>query len=234
MTIIPINYVKTVEGDSMKLTQIKNKLNEHQLNGESTYRYYSVFIPFVNINDEPHLLYEVRSENLRSQPGEVCFPGGRIETDENPDATAIRETCEELGVDPSQIEIFDEIESIITPFNVVIYLFAGELKIDDIQALNINEDEVQRVFTVPFKFFLENEPDAYYVDSEFKFPEDFPFHKIIKGRSYNWRTGQYPIYFYDYEDEVIWGMTARMTKNIVRTLTKNDAVTKEEQLETSS
>ncbi len=208
----------------MKLTHIKSKLDEHRLNGEASYKYYSVFIPVTKIGDETHLLYEVRSENLRTQPGEVCFPGGRIETDENPEATAIRETCEELGVTPDQIEIYSEIESIITPFNVVIYLFVGELKIDSIDTLNYSTDEVQRVFTVPLDYLVQNDPDTYYVESEFNFPEDFPFHKIPKGRSYNWRNGSYPIFFYDYIDEVIWGMTARMTKNLIETLTKDNSV----------
>ncbi len=212
----------------MNLTDIKTKLNEHRLNGEASYKYYSVLIPFVTIDEEPHLLYEVRSENLRSQPGEVCFPGGRIETDENPKSTAIRETCEELGIRPDQIEVYDEIESIITPFNVVIYLFVGEVKfdahIDSVDKLNFNLDEVQRIFTVPLSHFLDKDPDAYFVESEFNFPEDFPFHKIPRGRSYNWRNGSYPIYFYDYKDEVIWGMTARMTKNLVDTILKDDSL----------
>ena len=199
----------------MKLSDIQYKLNEHRVNGETSYKYYSVFIPLVKTDGETHLLYEVRSENLRSQPGEVCFPGGRMETDENPRFTAIRETCEELGVTPDQIEIYSEIESIITPFNVVIYLFVGELKIDSVKDLNFNEDEVQRIFTVPLNYVIKNDPEAYYVTSEFKFPEDFPFHKIPRGKSYNWRNGNYPILFFDYNQEVIWGMTARMTKNLV-------------------
>lgn len=207
--------MKTVEGDSMNMTDIQSKLNEHRVNGETSYKYYSVFIPLVKIDGKTHLLYEVRSENLRSQPGEVCFPGGRMETDENPEYTAIRETCEELGVSPDQIEVYSEIESIITPFNVVIYLFVGALNVDSVDALKFNKDEVQRVFTVPLEHVLENDPQAYYVTSEFNFPEDFPFHKIPKGRSYNWRNGNYPILFFDYMQEVIWGMTARMTKNLV-------------------
>jgi len=226
--------VKTVEGDSMNLTEIRNKLNEHRMNGENAYKYYSVLIPLVKVDGQTHLLYEVRSENLRSQPGEVCFPGGRMETDENPEFTAIRETCEELGVTPDQIEVYDEIESIITPFNVVIYLFVGELKVDSVRALKFNEDEVQRIFTVPPKHFLENDPGAYYVTSEFNFPEDFPFHKIPRGRSYNWRNGKYPILFFNYKKEVIWGMTARMTRNLVDTLKKMDALDREDMKESTS
>ncbi len=202
----------------MDLRQIKSKLTAHRLDDTSSYRYYSVFIPFIRTEQGIHLLYEVRSESLRSQPGEVCFPGGRIEAGENPQMTAIRETCEELGVQPEQIDVYEEIEPLITPFNVVIYLFVGELKIDSIDSLKFNRDEVQRVFTVPVDFFLENDADAYYVESQFTFPEDFPFHKVPKGRSYNWRNGYYPILFYDYGEEVIWGLTARMTSNLMKTL----------------
>ena len=54
---------------------------------------YSVLIPIVNTDSGDALLMEVRSL-LVKQSGEVCFPGGRIEKGETPEAAAVRETCE--------------------------------------------------------------------------------------------------------------------------------------------
>lgn len=49
---------------------------------EAGFRFFSVLLPMVEIDDEPHLLYEVRSDKVR-QPGEICFPGGELEEDED-------------------------------------------------------------------------------------------------------------------------------------------------------
>ena len=70
---------------------------------------YAVLIPFVTTEEGKALLLEVRSQ-LVKQPGEICFPGGRVEAGETPAETAVRETCEELGLKPEDIEVFAEPE----------------------------------------------------------------------------------------------------------------------------
>ena len=60
---------------------------------------YAVLIPWVKKEDGDALLLEVRSEKVK-QPGEVCFPGGRVEPGETTAEAAVRETCEELGLTP--------------------------------------------------------------------------------------------------------------------------------------
>ena len=65
---------------------------------------YSVLMPFVTTENGDTLLLEVRSDSVK-QPGEICFPGGRIETGETPAETAVRETCEELGLKAGDISI---------------------------------------------------------------------------------------------------------------------------------
>ena len=59
---------------------------------------YSVLVPLVEREGGLSLLYEVRAGSLRRQPGEVCFPGGRLEVAESPEECALRETWEELGI----------------------------------------------------------------------------------------------------------------------------------------
>ena len=60
--------------------------------------HYAVLVPVVEWNGKLHLLFEVRSDALRRQPGEVCFPGGRMEEGESPTQCALRETEEELAI----------------------------------------------------------------------------------------------------------------------------------------
>ncbi|CAE6441148.1 unnamed protein product [Rhizoctonia solani] len=65
----------------------------------------AVLVPLCNVNGRPGLLLEVRGK-LRNHGGEVSFPGGKVDTtDESHTAAALRETNEELGIDPAQVEI---------------------------------------------------------------------------------------------------------------------------------
>ncbi|KAJ1306781.1 hypothetical protein OPQ81_007767 [Rhizoctonia solani] len=65
----------------------------------------AVLVPLCNVNGQPGLLLEVRGK-LRNHGGEVSFPGGKVDpTDESHIAAALRETNEELGIDPTQVEM---------------------------------------------------------------------------------------------------------------------------------
>ncbi|KAF8817505.1 hypothetical protein BYT27DRAFT_7126324 [Phlegmacium glaucopus] len=76
----------------------------------TTQRSAAVLIPFCNVGGEPGILLEVRSKSLRTHSGEISFPGGRIDdTDESFLSGALRETQEEIGIDPARIEVLGEI-----------------------------------------------------------------------------------------------------------------------------
>lgn len=184
------------------------------------YKRYSVLIPIVEIEGKRHLLYEVRSANLNSQPGEVCFPGGKLELNENSCQAAIRETCEEIGVKKSSIEILGEIQKIVTPFNLIINCYVGIIKDYHESKLKVNPDEVERIFTIPLDFLMENEGCEYKITSKLIVPDDFPYHMIQNGDNYNWKTGSYPVIFIEHDDNIVWGITARITRNFIRTLKK--------------
>ena len=92
----------------MFLDKLKNDLSQHQslFIGEETAFRSSILIPLIQVDEEWHILFEVRSFTMRKQPGDISFPGGRIDsTDETPLEAAIRETHEELGIDPATINI---------------------------------------------------------------------------------------------------------------------------------
>ncbi|KIM44534.1 hypothetical protein M413DRAFT_442502 [Hebeloma cylindrosporum] len=73
-------------------------------------RHAAVLIPFCNVAGEPGILLEVRAKGLRSHSGELSFPGGRVDdTDESLISAALRETHEELGINPRRVEVLGEI-----------------------------------------------------------------------------------------------------------------------------
>jgi 8-oxo-dGTP pyrophosphatase MutT (NUDIX family) len=197
------------------LNKIIKKISSHRIKPEGKDRKTSVLLALVPVNGEYHILFEKRSLEMNTQPGEICLPGGKNEDGESPEISAIRETMEELNIKEDSIEIFGEIDPIITPFNLIIYPFVGTVKISDIKSIDFNPAEVDHVFTVPVSFFMQHDPTIYYVGNSMDFPDGFPFEKIPGGRDYPWRKGQYKISFYEYDDYLIWGITARIVNNFI-------------------
>lgn len=171
------------------------------------HRQSAVLLPLIETKAGLSLLFEVRSSNLRGQPGDVCFPGGLIEnTDANPQAAAVRETAEELGIPAAAIEVFGPLDIYVSPHNLVLHPFVGQIPAD--LALNPAPQEVAEVFAVPLDYLLNTEPRTEEVGLQYVRDADFPYHLITRGKDYGWSSSRQPIYFYKYEDWVIWGLTA--------------------------
>lgn len=179
------------------------------------YRYYSVLIPLVEKDGETYLLYEVRSESLNRQPGEVCFPGGRMENGESAEECAVRETSEELNINPSDIRIIARTDFLHTYSNFTLYSVLGAIDYGVVSGITVNPDEVKEVFLVPVSFFAENEPEIYCFDVLPDIGPDFPYQKINHDNGYNWRKGKTAVPIYRYGERVIWGLTARITKHLI-------------------
>ena len=178
-------------------------------------RNYSVLIPIVENNNRLEIIYELRSKNLNNQPGEISFPGGEVEDNETFKEAAIRETIEELNIKEENINIIGELDYLVSYANITIHCFLGTISGLIVDNIVPNPYEVDHIFTVPLEFFLENEPDIYYLDLKTVLNDEFPYNLIPKGRDYNWRSGKHSVMFYHYKDYIIWGFTARMTKNLI-------------------
>lgn len=175
---------------------------------------FSVLIPIVKIGESFHILFEVRGQNM-SQPGEICFPGGRAEVNELPVDTAIRETMEELLLQREQIEVIGPLDLLITPFNLLIHPYVGILKGIQPASIGYNPQEVASIFLVPLEELLGQEPLYHQMAMDFSPDETFPYHLIAQGEQYPWKKGKYSVYFYRYQDKIIWGITAKILKNFL-------------------
>lgn len=168
----------------------------------------SVLLPLVMKEDGPHILFEVRAKNLKRQPGEICFPGGKHECkDESYEVTCVRETCEELGLDPEDIEILGEQDSLVTYRGPIIHIFVGVIKHPE--KIVPSASEVDEIFTVPLKFFLETEPRIGLVNLIDEPQDDYPYELVPTRYVGQRKLGAYKVYFYEYGKRVIWGLTAR-------------------------
>lgn len=175
-------------------------------------REFAVLIPIVDYKGQQCIVLQVRSDKLLKQPSEICFPGGKIEPGESKAQAAVRETCEELLIADSNVKLLGEMDTLITPFNTIIYPFAAHL---EHYPGSFSSDEVQEVFYVPIDFLMSYEPHCSFLDVSMTPREDFPFDKIQYGKAYPWAKGVYPVYLYEYEDKVIWGITARVLRNFI-------------------
>ena len=122
------------------------KTRTPQIDGSEHWTAYSLLIPVIQTQEGASFLYEIRSDDLKLQPGEICFPGGQIEPGESPEEAACRECCEELCVESGQIRILGEGNPLVMPFNMIIYPYLAELT--DYQ-WTFSRSEVGDVFAVP-------------------------------------------------------------------------------------
>ncbi|HZY10420.1 MAG TPA: CoA pyrophosphatase [Bacteroidota bacterium] len=205
----------------MFLEKIKNGLSQNQplFIGEETAMRSAILIPLVQVNEEWHVLFEVRSLTMRRQPGDISFPGGRIDpTDASPEEAAIRETHEELGIDPSAIQVLGQMSAFIPTSSFVVYPFVAT--IDHHQTYSFNKDEVKETFTIPLKWLLDHKPYVHKVPVHPMPLTDFPYEKIANGNQYQWRSRVIEEWFYDYEQYTIWGLTARVLKHFIDSIKK--------------
>ncbi|AWK51433.1 coenzyme A pyrophosphatase [Clostridium beijerinckii] len=200
----------------MNINDIKNKIknNKPYINGWERMKRSAIIIPLVKIDNQVFILFEVRAKKLNSQPGDICFPGGKIDDNEIPKKAALRELFEELGIE--NIEIIKELDTVVRYDGIIIHPYLGI--IEDIEEININESEVDHVFYVPLNYLLNHEPLE--VNSKLKFerPEEFPYDLIVNKENYKFREANYRSLFYKYQNYNIWGITAEMLKNFLEKL----------------
>lgn len=176
---------------------------------------FSVLVPLVEGEEGLSLLYEVRARTLRSQPGEICFPGGRAEGDETPEECALRETWEELSIPPQAIQILGQLDFIAHRAGFLMHAVAAKVDRAAAEHMRPSPAEVAETFFVPLDFFLKNPPLDLSYDLVPNPGTDFPYEQAGIPRDYAWRLGRETVPVYRWRDRVIWGLTGRITRNLV-------------------
>ncbi len=217
------------------LFKFKNIISKqhHTILGRDEYLNSAVLIPFIFLNNEYSILFERRADHIR-QGGEISFPGGEIDPnlDKSSRETAIRETVEELGIIKNKIKIIAPFDILINPNSVIVEPFIAELKIKNLEEIKFDKKEVSKVFTVPISFFINNKPKKYQV-----LYQVLPYTKkngkkiiLLPTKELNlpskyakaWNNKLHNIYVYQYEQEVIWGLTARIVVELIKKIKEND------------
>ena len=202
-------------------SQINEIFKKRTLNPNGALKPAAVLLPLFEENGEIKLLITQRALDLDRQPGDFCFPGGHAENNESPEETAVRETFEEIGIEEKDIDILGRLDFIVSAFGLYIIPIAAKTTHEAVKNITISRSEVEKVISVPLKFFMETAPEKYTINMLYDFPEDFPFNKIFGGKNYQWSKPKMIEYFYEYEGNVIWGLTAGIIRNLCSILKNN-------------
>lgn len=202
----------------MDLDNIKQILERRKPGSMDGHRFFSVLVPLIQKEDGLFLLYEVRAEHMKRQPGEVCFPGGQVEAGESYEECAIRETMEELGITRESVEVISPLDTLYTYSSFTMFPFLGTIKEEALNQSAYNPDEVKETFMVPVDYLLQTEPLVYEMEVAPKVPDDFPYETIKFPKGYKWRKGRSYVPIYEYGDRVIWGLTGRITRSFISIL----------------
>ncbi|MFP4598294.1 MAG: NUDIX hydrolase [Persicimonas sp.] len=146
----------------------------------------AVLVPLCERDGEFHVLFTQRSHELRSHSGEVSFPGGRRELeDDSLIETALREAHEEIALDPSDVDVFGALTRIPTITGYRVTAYAGEFPSP--YDLILNPDEIHLIFQAPLAELAD------------------PANHRLEERDFGGEV--YPVHFFDYQGHVIWGAT---------------------------
>ena len=159
----------------------------------------SVLVGLFDQNNETHVAFIRRASTLRAHSGEIAFPGGAADvSDVSPIVTALREAQEEIGLDPSRVEVLGIMPPVFTVVSnflitpVVAYLPEGPGK------LQLQMSEVAEIILLPLQGLAD--PTIYHAEQ--------------------WMRDNVPhtVYFFDYGSYRIWGATAYMLKTLLALL----------------
>ncbi|MCB1383836.1 MAG: CoA pyrophosphatase [Notoacmeibacter sp.] len=143
----------------------------------------AVLVPVVQRAEGVRVILTQRTERLRSHSGQVAFPGGRIDPeDETAAHAALRETHEEIGIAPSEVEVIGRMPDYLTGSGYRIVPVFGV--VDPGFNYALNADEVDAAFEVPLAFLMS--PENHKRDSRIWNGQERFFWTMPWGERYIW------------------------------------------------
>ncbi len=180
------------------ITAIHHRTKKRSLPLE-TYTAAAVLIPVFLKNELPYLLFTKRTSTVRHHKGQISFPGGAMDSsDASLTQTALRETHEEIGVEPEDVRVLAELDDMVTPTQFRVTPFVGIIPYP--YEFKVNTEETEELIEVPWNHLIN------------------PANRRVGTKAYKKRT--YQVHYFHYLDHVIWGVTGNIIDNLILTLTQ--------------
>ncbi len=160
-----------------------------------TLRESAVLVVITDGPDGAEVLLTRRSQSMTSHRGEISFPGGRVDPGEGFEAAALREAHEEVALDPAAVQVRGRLDPIST-LSSGSFIVPVVGTVDRPPVLRPADAEVDRIMWVPLAELTRADT----------FREEV-WHRDGEPR---------PIFFFELEDETIWGATARILHQLLR------------------
>ena len=158
------------------------------------FRRAAVLLPIFWEGSEPHVVFTKRSEHVPHHKGQVSFPGGSIDpTDADAYAAAVRETEEEIGIPPDQVEMLGRLDDILTITHFVVTPYVARIPAGF--AYRPSDFEIAEVFHVALR--------------------DLADPNRLREEVVSFEERPYPIYYFDHAGHNIWGATAKILRQFL-------------------
>ena len=156
----------------------------------------AVLVPLAWADGDWHVLYTRRTDLVETHKGQVSFPGGATDPgDDSPEATALREAEEEVGLRRADVRILGRLGEMLTVTNFIVTPVVAVFPWP--YAFKVHTIEVGRVFTLPLKWLSDHNNWQEFVRRE---------------------THRSMIAYFPFDGELLWGVTARITVEFIRGL----------------
>jgi 8-oxo-dGTP pyrophosphatase MutT (NUDIX family) len=155
----------------------------------------AVLIPIYRKEETPHIVFQVRTDLVEHHKGQISFPGGAEDPgDSDLLMTALRETEEEIGLVAEDVEVWGQLDDLVTISNFVVTPYVGL---------------VTRAAPYPFA------PSGYEVAELLEAPLAHLHGPGLNLEAVSWRDMRVPPPSYSFGEHVIWGATARMLRQLL-------------------
>ncbi len=163
----------------------------------------AVLIAVLDRPEGPHIVLTHRQADLKNHAAEISLPGGRVEAaDRGPEAAALREAFEEIGLGPERVELLGCLPTYMTVSNFRVYPFVGW--IEPPVEFTLDASEVAEVFEVPLSFMLD------------------PANRRWERRESDGE--QRSFYVLPYQGHHIWGATAEILVSLAHILARRKSL----------
>lgn len=148
----------------------------------------AVLVAITDDKHNPEVILTRRAQHLPTHKGQIAFPGGKADPDDaDLVATALREAYEEVALKPEAVAVVGKMGQVLSRQGFVVTPVIGVVPTSVVNQLMPNLGELDRIFTVPLRFFVDTKPQM----------DALPLAEGVK---------QVPSFYYD--EYRIWGMTA--------------------------